>query len=87
MNARGAARVRLDEIREDLLDLSHRIHANPELRFEEHNANAWIADFLEEAGLAVERRACALPTAFIARAGSGPLHIAICAEHHRAFRL
>lgn len=81
VNAKDAARVRLDELREDLLDLSHRIHANPELRFEEHKASAWIADFLEEAGLAVERRACALPTAFIARAGTGPLHIAICAEY------
>lgn len=29
----------------------------------------------------VERGICDLPTAFVARAGSGPLHVAICAEY------
>ncbi|HEY5640750.1 MAG TPA: M20 family metallopeptidase [Dehalococcoidia bacterium] len=81
MKAKEAARARVDEIRESLIDLSHRIHANPELRFEEHKSSGWAADALEEAGLPVERGACSLPTAFIARAGSGPLHVAICAEY------
>ena len=81
MKAKEAAQTRVDEIRHSLIDLSHRIHANPELRFEEHKSSAWAADALEEAGLSVERGACLLPTAFIARAGSGPLHVAICAEY------
>jgi len=81
VKAKEAAQTRVDEIRHSLIDLSHRIHANPELRFEEHKSSAWAADALEEAGLSVERGACLLPTAFIARAGSGPLHVAICAEY------
>ncbi len=81
MKAKEAAQARVEEIRDSLIDLSHRIHANPEIRFEEHKSSGWAADALEEAGLSVERGACSLPTAFIARAGSGPLHVAICAEY------
>ena len=33
----------------DLLALSRRIHAHPELRFEEHKASGWLADFLRRA--------------------------------------
>jgi amidohydrolase len=36
---------------------------------------------LDAAGMNVVADACDLPTAFIARAGNGPLHIAICAEY------
>jgi len=81
VKAKEAAQARVEEIRDSLIDLSHRIHANPEIRFEEHKSSGWAADALEEAGLTVERGACSLPTAFIARAGSGPLHVAICAEY------
>ncbi|HEY5624883.1 MAG TPA: M20 family metallopeptidase [Dehalococcoidia bacterium] len=81
MKAKETAKARVEEVCDSLIDLSHRIHANPELRFEEHKSSGWAADVLEEAGLAVERGACSLPTAFIARAGSGPLHVAICAEY------
>jgi amidohydrolase len=81
MDTKAAARERLDQYRPTLLDLSHRIHANPELGFKEEKASRWLADALEEAGFAVERGAFDLPTAFVARAGDGPLHIAICAEY------
>jgi amidohydrolase len=64
-----------------LIDLSHKIHANPELMYQERMASAWLADALSEGGLSVEREACALPTAFVARTGTGPLHVAICAEY------
>ncbi|MFQ5472600.1 MAG: amidohydrolase, partial [Dehalococcoidia bacterium] len=81
MDAKDAAKARIDEIRDLLIDLSHRIHANPEIGYEEVKSSEWAADALEEGGLTVERGACVLPTAFIARAGSGPLHVAICAEY------
>ena len=81
MDEKQAARERLDGYRERLIELSHRIHANPELAFQEVQASAWLAETLSEAGFAVERGVCELPTAFVARAGSGPLHVAICAEY------
>lgn len=81
MHPKDAARDAIEAAREALIELSHRIHANPELRFEEHRASAWLAEALSEAGFAVEKGVCDLPTAFVARAGNGPLHIAICAEY------
>jgi amidohydrolase len=81
MDVRGAARERLESSRKTLLDLSHRIHAHPELAFEEERAAGWCADVLDRAGFAVKGGVCDLPTAFIARTGSGPLHVAICAEY------
>ncbi len=76
-----ATRTLIDGARERLVKLSHRIHANPELAFEEERAAAWVAGALDSGGLSVEAGICDLPTAFVATAGSGPLHIAICAEY------
>lgn len=64
------------------LELSRRIHAHPELRFEEFKASAWLADALEQAGFVVQRGVGSLPTAFIARLERGPgPHIALLAEY------
>ncbi len=78
---KDAAKQRLESVYGEMLELSHRIHANPELRFKEEKASAWVADLLESHGFAVERGVCEMPTALIARAGNGPLHVAICAEY------
>lgn len=71
--------------RAEILELSHRIHANPEPAFEELQASAWIAEVLERHGYAVERPAGSLPTAIRAvrrgaRGGSGP-RVGILAEY------
>src|SRR5690242_9643605 len=81
MDAKVGARERVNAARDDLVALSHRIHAHPEVGFEEERASRWIADALADAGFSVESGICELPTAFVARAGHGPLHIAICAEY------
>jgi len=78
---KASARERVTAAHGDLIALSHRIHAHPELGYEEEQASAWLAELLAGAGLAVQTGICDLPTAFVARAGSGPLHIAICAEY------
>src|SRR5580700_4022587 len=81
MDAKSGARARFDSVRDDLVELSHRIHANPELAFEEEKASSWLCEYLDAAGFSVETGIGDLPTAFHARAGSGPLHIGICAEY------
>ncbi|MEA2490526.1 MAG: hypothetical protein QOH21_2318, partial [Acidobacteriota bacterium] len=81
MNTQAGARERLDRVRDSLIDLSHRIHGHPELGFEEEQASTWLCEALAAAGFKVDKGVFDLPTAFIARAGSGPLHIAICAEY------
>ena len=81
MDVKSAAKEKILATRDSLIALSHRIHANPELGFEERRASAWLCEMLADAGFKVEAGICALPTAFVARAGSGPLHIGICAEY------
>jgi amidohydrolase len=81
MNEKDGARERLAAAETELFALSRRIHGEPELAFEEEHAAGWIADVLDAGGFRVERGVCDLPTAFVARAGSGPLHVAICAEY------
>ncbi|MDA8401150.1 MAG: M20 family metallopeptidase [Actinomycetota bacterium] len=75
------ARIRVHDNAEHLLALSHTIHANPELAFQEHEASARIADTLSRHGFSIHAGVAGLPTAFVATAGSGPLVIAICAEY------
>ncbi|MGH9415201.1 MAG: M20 family metallopeptidase [Terriglobales bacterium] len=81
MTPKDAARARLRASERQLLDLSHRIHAHPELGFEEEQACAWLCEALDAAGFQVRRGIADLPTAFLAQAGSGPLHVAFCAEY------
>jgi len=80
-DAKQAARERVERAREELVALSHRIHAHPELGFEEERACAWLCELLAGAGLEVERGVGDLPTAFAARAGAGPLRVVVCAEY------
>ncbi|WP_027929357.1 M20 family metallopeptidase [Amycolatopsis thermoflava] len=66
---------------DSVLELSHRINANPELAFEEHETSAALIAALEDGGrFAVEKGVAGLPTAFVASAGSGDLAIGLCAE-------
>lgn len=65
----------------ELHDLSARIHATPELGYEEHRAAAWVGDVLAGAGFDVTRAACDLPTALLAECGTGALTIGLCAEY------
>jgi amidohydrolase len=72
----------VDAIAPVLRDVSSKIHASPELRFEEHKAVAWLAEAIEGAGLTVERGLGGLPTAFRARVGrGGGPRVAVLAEY------
>jgi amidohydrolase len=81
VNPKDAARSAVEAARDELIEISHRIHANPELGYNEQQACGWLAESTRSHGLAVETPYCGLATSFVARAGSGPLHIAICAEY------
>ena len=80
--ARVAAAV--EAARDEIVDLSHRIHADPEPAFEETHAAAWVAESLARHGFEVEHPAGSLATAVRAtlrgRAGDGP-RIGILAEY------
>jgi len=51
----------------EALDLSHRVHANPEIAFQERRAAAWSAELLAEHGFEVSAPVGGLETAFVAR--------------------
>jgi amidohydrolase len=81
MDAKEMIAAAVSDARDRLTGLSHRLHAHPEIAWAEERAAAWVAAELADGGFDVETNACGLATAFIARAGSGPLHIGICAEY------
>src|SRR4051794_34814144 len=81
MDAKAAALAIIEASQENLFKLSHLIHDNPELKFEEEKASTWLCEALDQAGFQVEKGICNLPTAFRAKIGNGPLHLAICAEY------
>ena len=54
-----------------LVEASHEIHGRPELCYEERFASDLLASMCEAEGLAVERGAYGIETAFVARAGDG----------------
>ncbi|WP_437305737.1 amidohydrolase [Sorangium sp. So ce388] len=72
----------IDDLSPELRDIAARIHANPELRFEEHKAAAWVAEAVEKHGIQVERGLAGMPTSLRARIGQGKgPHLAILAEY------
>jgi amidohydrolase len=83
VKARAAAAVQAASA--DLLELSHRIHANPEPAFEERFASGACADLVERAGFIVERGPGSLETAVRGRlvGGRGPNgpRIAVLSEY------
>jgi len=73
--------AQLERERTALIDLSQRIHAHPEILFQEVQASTWLADALEARGFRVERGVGGLPTAFkaeLAGRGPGPTIAVLC---------
>ncbi len=66
---------------DELVAISHSLHAEPELAFAEHRSAAKLADSLAQHGFEVRRGVAELPTAFDATFGSGALVIGLCAEY------
>lgn len=81
LDARHAAQETIRQSSADLIELSHRIHDDPELGFAEYHAVDRLAEALVSGGYSVTKGICDLPTAFVARKGEGELHIGICAEY------
>lgn len=71
----------LDALAPRLRELAAKLHAHPELRFEERRAAAWLTEAVEAHGVVVERGLASMPTSFRARLGAGRPHVAILAEY------
>jgi amidohydrolase len=70
----------VERLADELEALSHRIHANPELGYQEAKASAWLVEFLESRGFKVERGVAGVETAFRAslETGQGPTVAILC---------
>lgn len=64
----------------DLVELSHAIHAQPELAFAEHRSCAKAKELVAQRGFEISA-VPGLDTAFRADFGSGPLVVGVCAEY------
>ncbi len=80
-SVRAAVSSSVGRTAESLLALSRRIHANPEVAWEEYLSSAMVADTMATAGFTVETNYLGLDTAVRATYGSGPLSIAVLAEY------
>ncbi|BCI52036.1 amidohydrolase [Mycolicibacterium litorale] len=67
--------------RGNLVELSHAIHAEPELAFAEYRSCAKTQVLVAEYGFEMTTAAGGLDTAFRASYGSGPLVVGVCAEY------
>ena len=74
-------RRRLDDLRAELIALSHDIYAHPELAFEEHYAAALVSEVVRRQGIEIQVESYGLPTAFRAIVGAGGPRVAILAEY------
>jgi amidohydrolase len=70
----------VDRLGDELEDLSRRIHAHPELGYQEVQACGWLSEFLAAKGLKVERGVAGVDTAFRAtlETGAGPTIAIMC---------
>ena len=70
----------VDRLGDDLESLSRRLHAHPELGFQEVKAAGWLSEFLEREGFKVERGVGGVETAFrgTIEMGDGPTIAILC---------
>jgi amidohydrolase len=71
----------VDTQRQPLNKLSLKIHANPELGYQETKAAGWLTKYLAKRGFSIELGICGLATAFRGGYGAGKPVIAILAEY------
>lgn len=78
---KGRVADELKRLEPRLLEISHGIHAHPEMSFSEHFAVGLLTGELEREGFQVQRGVAGLETAFVASYGSGKPAVAFLAEY------
>lgn len=73
----------VDSLRDRLIRLSHDIHDNPEIGFQEYKATGFLSEVLEEQGFQVEQGFCHIPTSFraVKKGKEGGPVVAFLAEY------
>jgi amidohydrolase len=71
----------VDAQQRSLAELSLKLHANPELGFQETKAAGWLTKYLSQHGFSIEPAICGLATAFRGSYGNGEPVVAVLAEY------
>ena len=78
---KDAARMAIRDLADRLVRVSHKIHAEPELAFQEFRSSELLGQEAESSGFNVDFGVGGLDTAFVATAGSGGTTVGLCAEY------
>jgi amidohydrolase len=81
VDLRALATRTVDEHVDLLVGLSHAVHGDAEIGYEEHTSAGRVADVLEQVGFEVTRGWCGLDTAIHATTGTGMVHLGIVVEY------
>jgi len=81
MDYKATAGRLIEEYKEDIVAVSKRIHAEPELGHKEFKASKLLVEEFEKHGFDVKLGVSGMDTAFIARKGTGSPKIGILAEY------
>lgn len=81
MNLKEKASKRIDEYRSKIIEISEKIHEEPELGHQECKASELLVEELENQGYNVDYGVSGMDTAFIARKGAGCPKIGVLAEY------
>lgn len=76
-----AARERVEQERDAIVAVSHALHADPEVAWQEHRSARLLADALRGYGMEVTEGVAGYDTAFVATIGRGPRTVAVVAEY------
>jgi amidohydrolase len=81
LSLKSSIKTDIDSHRQQLTELSLKIHSNPECGFNEYKASNWLVQYLENNYFKVKLGICQLETAFKAVYGKKKPAIAIIAEY------
>lgn len=81
MNLKEKVKGIIDDESEEIIQVSKKIHSNPELGHQEYKASKLLVEELERYGYSVEYGVSGMKTAFKARIGEGSPSIGILAEY------
>ncbi len=81
MDFKQESSKRIDTYHDQIIDVSNKIHSEPELGHQEYKASKLLVEELKKHGYSVEYGVSGMKTAFIAKKGKGSPRIGVLAEY------
>ncbi len=81
MTYKQALQKSIDDLSVELVNIAKKIFRYKEIAYKEYRSAKELSDFLERKGFQVSKNVAGLETAFVAKYGSTPPHVALLAEY------